>query len=67
MDRSKSRDDGGQALPSKFLNRFKFFLVFYEIHTVTQEFFEENPNLVLEYKILNYTGKYKLRKESFDI
>lgn len=53
-------------MPMKQLKRFKLFLVFYEIHDVEKEIFEQNDVLTLEYKVLNYSQKIKLKGMTYD-
>lgn len=49
------------------MKRFKIFLIFYEIHSIeNSSFLNENPILNLEYNILNYNGKYRLKPSDIE-
>lgn len=49
------------AIPTKTLNRYKLFLIFYELHAIGEDFLKENQHLILEYKVLNYSARYRLK------
>ena len=54
-----------EAIPA--MKRFKIFLIFYEIHSIeNSNFLLENPILNIEYSILNYNGKYRIKPSNID-
>jgi hypothetical protein len=41
-------------------------MVFYEIHQVESSFFQQYSQLFLEYKVLTYSMRIRIRRDSFD-
>lgn len=69
MNSARGRDSDQEeksALMLQKLNRFKLFIIFYEIHDVVSNLFETYSNLYLECKVLTYTLKVRLKQASYD-
>jgi hypothetical protein len=57
----KEEEFGKSAVPIINLNRFKLFLVFYELHEVDRDWLNIHRNhLHIEYSCLGYKGKFKV-------
>eukprot|EP00347_Sterkiella_histriomuscorum_P010413 403376398 len=64
---SQVNEDEAKALPTKYLNRFKIFLIFYDLHQIESQFLDEYPNLYLEYKLMTYTARIRIRGQNIKI
>ena len=58
---SEIDEQEAKAMPTKQLNRFKIFLIFYDLHQIEPDFYDKYPYLYLEYELMTYKAKIKIK------